>query len=165
VEKWIHQKFENQQVVDIWLAARDKWAQETNPKKYQLGKRAAESAARKASIIAAGCERTDILNQDLVWALALAKQSVDVAYEGVQKFLHTYLYFPEMCQEVYDCICAKGGFASSRDLFRELGRKDRYGQGLLGRALVQLRAEGRIEGVKLQTKGRPAEGFQIKKEE
>ena len=99
------------------------------------------------------------------WSLALAAQSVDVAYEGVQKFLHTFLYFPEMCQEVYDCIRAKGGFASGRDLSRELGRKDRYGQGLLGRALVQLKAEGRIEEVKRSTGGRPAEGWEIAKDE
>jgi hypothetical protein len=165
VENWIHQKFDNQQVADIWLAAREQWRQEKNEKKRLLGKRCVEGAMRNASVIAAGCDRTDILNQDVVWALALGKQSVDVAYEGVQKFLHTFLYFPEMCQEVYDCIRVKGDFASDRDLNRELGRKDRYGQGLLGKALVQLKAEGRIKRVKRPTGGRPAEGWEIEKDE
>jgi hypothetical protein len=165
VENWIHQKFENQQVEDIYLAAKEKWRAEPNERKRILGKRATENAVRHASSIAAGCFREVLLNQDLAWALALAAQSVEVAYEGVQKFLHTYLFFPEMCQEVYDSIRAKDGFASERDLNRELGRKDRYGNGLLDRAIIQLRAEGRIEKVKLQTGGRPAEGWRIKNDE
>jgi len=162
VDDWIHYGWENQQVADIWLAAKEEWRAEKNEKKRLLGKRAAENAIRNATIIAAGCFRQVILNQDVAWALALAKQSVDVAYEGVQKFLHTFLFFPEMCQEVYDCIRGKSGFASERDLNRELGRKDRYGQGLLGKALVQLKAEGRIKGpVSRATGGRPALGYEL----
>jgi hypothetical protein len=165
VESWIHQEFENQQVEDIYLAAKEKWRAEPNERKRILGKRATENAVRHTSSIAAGCFRETILGQDLAWALALAAQSVEVAYEGVQKFLHTYLFFPEMCQEVYDSIRAKDGFSSDRDLNRELGRKDRYGNGLLGRALNQLVAEGRIEKVKLPTGGRPAHGYKLGKDE
>jgi hypothetical protein len=112
VEDWIHQKFDSQQVEDIYLAAKEQWRAEQNERKRVLGKRATENAVRDASIIAAGCFRKVLLSQDLAWSLALAAQSVDVAYEGVQKFLHTFLYFPEMCQEVYDCIRTKGDFVS-----------------------------------------------------
>jgi hypothetical protein len=82
VEDWIHQEFENQQVADIYLAAKEEWRAEKNERKHILGKRATENAVRNASIIAAGCFRQIILCQDLAWALALAKQSVDVRLRG-----------------------------------------------------------------------------------
>jgi len=83
-------------------------------------------------------------------------------YAGAKQFLHTYLYFPEMCEELHEHIIASGGFASRRQLLRELGRKDRYGNGLLDRAINQLQLEGRISGLESKsTGGRPKEGYRL----
>jgi hypothetical protein len=71
-----------------------------------------------------------------------------------------------MCQEVHDYIIASGGSASDRDLRRKLGRKDKFGNGLLGRAIEQLTLEGRIKkwmkGAKV---GRPSDGWEIVSED
>jgi hypothetical protein len=93
--------------------------------------------------------------------LAIDKRSVEIAHEGAKKFLHSYLYFPEMCQELQDFITVSGGFASDRSIQRELGRKDRFGNGLLGRAVEQLRIEGRIKHAVHKTGGRPSTGWEI----
>jgi hypothetical protein len=100
--------------------------------------------------------------QDVTWGLAVARRSIDVAYEGAQKFLQTYLHFPEMCQEIYDDILLGGGFRSTRYLVRKYPRKDRFGHGLFWKAIGQLQIEGRLsKEVSRSTGGRPTIGYEV----
>ena len=166
VEEWQQIGWENKAVEDVRLGASERMRMEKDEKKRLLGKRGGENAIRMATIIAGGCFRETIIEQDIGWALAICERSINVAYEGARKFLDTFLYFPEMCQEVYDHIIGAGGFASERSLIRDLGRKDRYGHGLLNKALTQLQLEGRIKGpISRKTGGRPTTGYEIIGEE
>jgi hypothetical protein len=160
VEEWDHQYWESKEAEELWLATFRERTEE-NEKKRMIGKRCAENGVRKASIVAAGCFRREISTQDIGWGLAIAKRSVEIAHEGAKKFLHSYLYFPEMCQELQDFITASGGFVSKSELHRALGRKDRFGNGLLGRAIEQLTVEARIKWVTRKTAGRTAEGWEL----
>jgi hypothetical protein len=161
VENWKHQEWQSKEAEELWLATWRAMRTEENEKKRMIRKRCAENAIRMASSVAAGCFRDEISVQDVGWALAVAKRSVEVAHEGAKKFLHSYLYFPEMCQELQDFIQISGGFASERSIQRELGRKDRFGNGLLGRAVEQLKLEGRIKFATHKTGGRPSQGYEI----
>lgn len=162
VEDWQHQRWESDEVADIWQAAAVAFKTEENKKKLLVGKRGGENGIRMSQIVAAGCFRDNLCTQNVGWGLAVAKQGIEVAYAGAKQFLHTYLYFPEMCEELHEHIIASGGFASRRQLLRELGRKDRYGNGLLDRAINQLQLEGRISGLESKsTGGRPKEGYRL----
>jgi hypothetical protein len=165
VEDWDHQRWESKEAEEIWLAAAYAFRAEENEKKKMIGKRGAENAVRMAEIIAAGCFRREVSTQDIGWGLAVARRSVEVSFEGAEKFLSDFLYFPDMCREVHQYIISAGGFASDRSLQRELGRKDRFGNGLLGRAIGQLKLEGRIKYAKRSGKGRPSEGWELIREE
>ena len=165
VDNWIHQTWDSQEVCDVWLAASNAMLEEKNEKKQWIGKRGGEHAIRAVSSIVAGCDRTNITMQDVTWGLAVASRSIDVAYEGAQKFLQTYLHFPEMCQEIYDDIVLGGGFRSTRYLIRKYPRKDRWGHGLYSKAIAQLQLEGRLtQEVKRSTGGRPTVGYEVREE-
>jgi hypothetical protein len=165
VDNWTHQTWESEEVQDVWLAASNAMLEEKNEKKQWIGKRGGEHAIRAVSSVVAGCDRTVVTMQDVTWGLPIARRSIDVAYEGAQKFLQTYLHFPEMCQEIYDDIVLGGGFRSTRYLIRKYPRKDRYGNGLYARAITQLQLEGRLsKEVSRSTGGRPTVGYEVMEE-
>src|SRR5262249_3077957 len=116
--------------------------QEVDKRKFELGMRATENAARCSTIVAGGCFSPTVDLGDIEWALRWSRVSFEAAVGGVQKYMRDYFDFPKFCERVFEFIRAQpDGFASNRELGRMFRRNMKHGHEL-DKVLEQLRREG-----------------------
>jgi hypothetical protein len=135
--------------------------QELDPRRYELGMRACENAARLATIVAIGRASPTVDKEDIDWAIALASQSVDAACGGVAKYMRENFEFPKFCDKVLEFIASEGGWAAKREIERKFRTNARNGFEIKN-ALEQLKREERIvERSRSAARGPSAQGYQI----
>jgi hypothetical protein len=136
--------------------------EETDKRRFELGMRATENAARCATIIAAGCFSKTVNEGDIGWALRWSRVSLEASYGGIAKYMREYYEFPKFCERVTEFIREQGGFAASRDLDRKFRSNMKYGHEL-EKALAQLQKEGIIERASRPSRSGPAaQGWRLK---
>jgi hypothetical protein len=132
------------EVYSAYSAKIDGLEETGRPGEFNLSIRGCENAVRIATIIAVGRGSPVVEREDIERGIALAQVSIETALGGKDKFVKTYLEFPEMCEELATYYEEAAGPVSDRDLDRKFGRNQKWA-GVLWNAREQLRREGRIK--------------------
>jgi hypothetical protein len=102
--------------------------------------------------------------EDIRWAVALVRRSVDAAVGGLEKYMANYIPFNRLCAAVIEMLTANGGWCSTRELARKF-RSALRGPKDLENALTQLVREDRIEPEPHESAGRPSPGYRLLNED
>jgi hypothetical protein len=140
--------------------------EDANTQRYQLSMRACENAVRLATITAVGRGSQTVDVEDIEWAIALARRSVDAACGGVAQYMRQYFEFPKLRDRVFEWIGSQpNGFGAKYKIERAFRGNVRNGFEL-GHVLAQLVRENRIvvDARATGERGPAAAGYQIVRE-
>lgn len=133
--------------------------------RHELSMRAGENAVRIATVVAVARGAPTVDREDIAWAIAVARESLEAAVGGVAKYMRDHVELPQLCEKVLEWITAEGGFVSNRDLARWFRPYIRRGFELAA-VISMLKAEGRIAiDTRAGPKGPAAAGWRLVAEE
>jgi hypothetical protein len=136
----------------------------TDPQRFEAALRATENAVRLATVIAVGRFSRTVDVEDIRWAIALVRLSVDAAIGGLKQYMKNYLDLPDYCEAIVVQLRGSGGWLSTRDLMRSFRNKTRN-LGKYHEAIAWLKAEQRIEEEKRQGATKPSPGWRLIEDE
>jgi hypothetical protein len=117
---------------------------EGDQSRYELSQRACENAVRIATIVAVGRGSPFVDCEDIERGIVLARQSLEAACGGVEKYMRKYSEFPQFCDKVLEWLKAQPErFAAEWEVERKFGRSARN-VWEVGNVIRQLIKEQRI---------------------